>query len=287
MRLFLSLWTLHTVAAFVETVPLRWGTAYHPEPTELFSSSSEDDNPKAKKKDNSAMAFLKKIGKVGGAANKNFVNAVGSDEGTTGRQPPADRMSTLKKQRGAYQECTVSGVIDDLSQDFPLTSSGTEWRGVSDRVMGGVSNGSIQRENDLQGKRANVLKGHVSLENNGGFIQMVTDLALDPSKTIAVDASDYDGLELDVLSRGQSEFNIHIRTPGTFQQASYRHTHKIEQENEWETVRVPFSSFKGYGQDDMPPTLDSSALRRIGLVAIGQEMDVFLAVAGIRFYKVI
>ena len=36
-------------------------------------------------KDNKAMAFLRKIGKVGGAANQDFTNAVGVDEGTAGK----------------------------------------------------------------------------------------------------------------------------------------------------------------------------------------------------------
>ena len=245
---------------------------------------SKDAPPK--KKDNKAMAFLRKVGKVGGAANKNFVNAVGSDEGTTGRQPPAERnLSGLQKQKAAYQECTVTGVIDDLSEAFPLTSSGTQWRGISDRVMGGVSNGAIKREVDLKGKTANVLSGHVSLANNGGFIQMVTDLALDPSENSAVDASEYDGIEMEVLCK-HPKFNIHVRTPGTFQQASYRYTQVVEKQGEWQTVRIPFDSFEGYGMSDMAP-LDSSLLRRIGIVAIGEEMDVFLAVSSVKFYSVV
>lgn len=242
----------------------------------------------SKKKDNNAMAFLRKVGRVGGAANKNFVNAVGSDEGSTGRQPPASRnvASGLKKAKQAYTECTQSGTIDDMTDPFPLTSSGTEWRGVSDRVMGGLSQGFIKRETDLDGRVANLLTGHVSLANNGGFIQMVTDLAIDPGSINAVDASEYDGIELDVFCRHESRrFNVHLRTPGTLQQVSYRYTHTLEIEGKWELIRIPFSSFEGYGMQDME-SLDTSELRRIGIVAIGEEMDVFLAVAGVRFYSV-
>lgn len=36
-------------------------------------------------KDNKAMSFLRKIGKVGGAANKSFINAIGVDEGSVGK----------------------------------------------------------------------------------------------------------------------------------------------------------------------------------------------------------
>ncbi len=36
-------------------------------------------------KENKAMSFLRKIGKVGGAANKSFINAIGVDEGSVGK----------------------------------------------------------------------------------------------------------------------------------------------------------------------------------------------------------
>jgi len=276
---------------------------------EKLDQSKQD--AESKKKDNKSMAFLKKIGRVGGAANKSFVNAVGSDEGSTGRQPPADRATkgaavppATRKSKLAYKECTVTGVVDDLTEPFPLTSSGNEWRGITDRVMGGRSNGMLERFNDLNGRPANVLEGHVSLANNGGFLQMVTDLPLDASNP-SVDASDYDGIELDVLYRKvekKSEivdeeivedtnpgvFNMHVRTPGTFQQASYRYTFKIAQENTWETIRVPFDQFEAYGGGpNMPEQLPPSELRRIGIVGIGREMDLFLAVGGLRFYSVI
>ncbi len=128
---------------------------------------------------------------------------------------------------------------------------------------------------------------------------MVTDLSLDLSKD-SVDASDYDGITLDVLyrqpktanineeemsaSNGPQTFNVHVRTPGTLRQASYRHTFEVSEPNKWETIYIPFSSFSGYGVD-VP--LDISTLRRVGIVAIGREMNVFLGVAGVRFYSVI
>lgn len=256
---------------------------------------SDKEEASAPKKDNKAMAFLRKVGRVGGAANKSFVNAVGSDEGSTGRQPAADRESGVgvpRKSALAYKECTETGIVDDMTEAFPMTSSGTEWRGLTDRLMGGRSNGKLVREPDLNGRPANVLTGHVSLDNNGGYLQMVTDLPLDASKP-SVDASDYDGIEIDVLYRQVDEsvennsFNIHFRTPGTSRQASYRYSFQLEQEDTWETIRVPFSSFEAHGGDEiMPPTIDYSQLRRIGILGIGKEMDLFLAVSKVRFYSV-
>ena len=97
-----------------------------------------------------------------------------------------------------------------MSDPFPGTSSGTAWAGVTDRVMGGISSGTLSRET-FQGRNANVLRAHVTLENNGGFVQMATDLALDPATSNTVDASQFQGIELDVFYDGQTtseKFNL-------------------------------------------------------------------------------
>jgi Complex I intermediate-associated protein 30 (CIA30) len=66
--------------------------------------------------------------------------------------------------------------------------------------MGGLSTGHLTRE-VYQGRISNVLRGMVRLENNGGFIQMATNLVRRNQAAdtcISVDASDYDGVEIDV-----------------------------------------------------------------------------------------
>lgn len=97
-----------------------------------------------------------------------------------------------------------------MSEPFPFTSSGSEWVGITDRVMGGVSTGSITREVIL-GKECNVLRGQVSTKNNGGFIQMATDLALDPSVDVYVDAEEFDGVEVEIYCESadvEEKFNV-------------------------------------------------------------------------------
>lgn len=37
-------------------------------------------------------------------------------------------------------------IIDDLSRDPPLSAIGTQWQLFTDRVMGGISNGTMVRE---------------------------------------------------------------------------------------------------------------------------------------------
>lgn len=66
--------------------------------------------------------------------------------------------------------------------------------------MGGISNGQIVRVNDVAGRIANVLRGKVSLENNGGFVQMALNLANKERGETSIDASKYEGIELDLFN---------------------------------------------------------------------------------------
>lgn len=265
---------------------------------EMSASGEENDGGSIgsstiakKKSDNKAMAFLKKIGKIGGT-KVDFTHAVGVDEGSGGAKISSnagkvDHDVAIKKARHAYRSCVDSGTIDDLSENFPVTSSGTQWMGVTDGVMGGSSSGSLVRE-EFMGRLSNVLTASVSLENNGGFVQMATDLALDHSVSSTVDASIYNGVELDVYFEGdvdRESFNIHLKDSNCIRQfSSYRATFEIPQ-GEWTTVRLPWSIFNGYGLEGLDNLLNVSALRRIGLVAIGKEMNVRLALSSIRFMQ--
>jgi hypothetical protein len=76
--------------------------------------------------------------------------------------------------------------------------------------MGGVSMGTLTRET-FGGRTCNVLRGKVSLANNGGFVQMAAPLAADGASSNTVDATTYDGVELDVQSGGEGDtesFNV-------------------------------------------------------------------------------
>ena len=69
--------------------------------------------------------------------------------------------------------------------------------------------------------------------------------------------------------------------------ASYRGTFEIQSNGGWSTVRIPWSDFQGKGPGAEDLKFDPSQLRRIGVVAIGREMEVYLAVSKLAFYNVI
>jgi Complex I intermediate-associated protein 30 (CIA30) len=80
--------------------------------------------------------------------------------------------------------------------------------------MGGVSTGSVSREILFNDRTANVLRGTVRLDNQGGFIQMATNFVPTPQDrnsfrtATVIDASKFNGIELDVHSDIPDTFNV-------------------------------------------------------------------------------
>ena len=166
-----------------------------------------------------------------------------------------------------------SAIIDDLSRDPPISSIGTRWQLFTDRVMGGVSNGTMIREM-VAGRPAIRMRGDVSLENNGGFVQISLDLAPDGE---AIDVSAWSGIELDVFGNGE-EYSVHLRTSDlTRPWQSYRQSFRADPQ--WQTIPFRFQEFVPY-RTDVP--LNTRRLRRIGVVAIGRAFSADLSVGGVR-----
>jgi hypothetical protein len=169
---------------------------------------------------------------------------------------------------------TKPAVIDDLSRDAPLSTIGTRWQLFTDRVMGGVSNGTMVRE-VVAGRPAIRMRGDVSLENNGGFVQIAIDLAPDGKP---IDASVWRGIELDVFGNGE-DYGLHLRTEDlTRPWQSYRQSFRADPQ--WRTIQFRFQDFVPY-RTEIP--LNTRRLRRIGVVAIGRVFAADLAVGALRF----
>ena len=167
-------------------------------------------------------------------------------------------------------------LIDDFASPALTSTLGTTWRGVSDRVMGGVSQATIARDR-IDGRACLRLTGEVRLENEGGFIQASLDLAPDGG---SFDASAYLGLRLVVRGNGE-RYALHLRTPDNIRPwQSYRA--QFIAGPSWETVELPFAAFVPYR---LEAALDVTRLRRLGLVAIGRAFHADLAVAEIQFYR--
>lgn len=150
-----------------------------------------------------------------------------------------------------------------------------KWEFVADTVMGGVSTGTVSQEL-FEGREASVLRGNVSLDNNGGFIQMAFDLREDES---GIDVSEWNGIELTVWGNDQN-YDVRLRTDQlTRSWQSFRTGICIKPV--WQTIRVPFESLNAHRVDAV---FDTKYLRRIGILAIGREFAALVAVSSMGFY---
>ncbi len=165
-------------------------------------------------------------------------------------------------------------VIDDRSENDQRASSGPAWRLITDRVMGGVSSGRLD-STEIAGRACLCMHGQVSLDNNGGFVQIGLDLAQGRN----FDASGHTGVLLDIYGNGET-YNVHLRTAALSKPwQSYRASFRAPPE--WQTVALPFRQFRPHRVNS---ALDLALLTRIGLVAIGREFTAHLCVARIALY---
>ncbi|NIR28386.1 MAG: CIA30 family protein [Gammaproteobacteria bacterium] len=167
-------------------------------------------------------------------------------------------------------------LIDDFTSQALISKLGTQWRAISDRVMGGVSQAFIVHD-VIDGRPCLRLTGDVRLENNGGFIQAALDLA--PSGD-TLDASDFTGVRLVVRGNGE-EYSVHLRTPDNVRPWQSYRAH-FSAGMDWKTLDLPFATFTPYRVDE---SLDVTRLRRIGLVAIGRAFQADLTVSEVSLYR--
>lgn len=178
--------------------------------------------------------------------------------------------------RSESQQTIAPEVIDDLTREPPITTIGTRWELFTDTVMGGVSRATMARE-IVEGRTAIRLRGDVSLENNGGFVQIALDFRPDGG---SIDASSWSGIELDVLGNAE-EYALNLRTTDLNRPwQSYRQTFKAAPR--WETVRLLFSDFAP-NRTEIP--LDLHRLRRMGIIGIGRAFRADVSLGGVRFFR--
>ena len=100
---------------------------------------------------------------------------------------------------------------NDDAMIFPMTAdSARYWRFLSDRVMGGASDGNLEFVT-IDGRAAARMTGDVSTRNNGGFIQFRAGVDF---SALADNGSALRGMR--IRARGNNEtYYIHLRTRDT------------------------------------------------------------------------
>ena len=172
-------------------------------------------------------------------------------------------------------------IIDNMNDETNSKSenqycenSDSKWCFVSDKVMGGVSEGSLVLKNEDNIKFYK-MKGDVSTKNNGGFIQFRTEIKNHPSGKL------YKGIRLKV--RGNSEeYAVHIRTKYLFLPWQYYEA-KFMTKKEWVLIDLPLVDF-AKSNFYQPSSISSTDIKTIGIVAIGRDFSADVDLAFIELY---
>ena len=167
-------------------------------------------------------------------------------------------------------------LIDDFSKKNFISALGTSWVGVTDKVMGGISEVTIETTTINQ-RRCLHLTGNVRVENNGGFVQAALNLSKDNK---LFDASLFSGIRLTVYGNNE-DYSIHLRTLDNNQPWQSYRAH-FTAKSVWHVIELPFESFEPYR---LETKLNTKRLKRIGVVAIGRPFSADLAISNIEFYR--
>ncbi len=161
-------------------------------------------------------------------------------------------------------------LLTDFDREETYLMQGCGWRGFSDRIMGGISEGSFS-ETIVADKKCARMTGNVTRESNGGFIQMA--LGFGP-RNAQLDGSGYLGVELLIYGNNE-DYNVHVRTAdcGWYDQ-SYRYTFFAKPE--WQIVRVPWEAFSGNG---ISVPLNPATITRIAVLGWMREFSADLSLA--------
>lgn len=146
------------------------------------------------------------------------------------------------------------------------------WYVVNDSVMGGLSNSQVtQTQENL------LFTGNVSLDNNGGFASIRTELNTQSQNTKAI--------ALRVKGDGQT-YQLRLRTTNYLDGAAYTHSFKTVK-NEWVDINFAPSDFTLTYRGrvlEQQPIIDFDDIKQLGFMIAGKQEGKFkLEVGKIEF----
>ena len=165
-------------------------------------------------------------------------------------------------------------VADEMVMENFESNPEQRWSYVSDQVMGGVSTGQVVYAQQGDVSYAH-MTGSVSTENNGGFIQLRSNV----SKGTADQAV---GVILRVRGVPQ-KYYVHLRTRGTVLPWQYYQA-SFDIGEHWQTIRLPLSDFERSGKW-LGAAINPSSIRSIGVVAFGRDHTADIQISEVGFYN--
>ena len=168
----------------------------------------------------------------------------------------------------------INSIAEEIRIPFNKESA-QYWGYISDRTMGGISDGQAFLDQDKDAVFARLM-GNVSTKNNGGFIQLRSTLSFIDINNIEKELK---GVRLNTRGNGET-YHIFIRTSETKSYRDFYYATFIANE-EWKIVDLPFTKFKHRFSDS---ALNGNDIQTFGIVAYGRDFISDVSVSEIIFY---
>ena len=140
--------------------------------------------------------------------------------------------------------------------EFNTEQNIQQWHTENDVVMGGVSKGRLTYlPEGAEGKGAGRFNGEISLENGGGFAQILFDEQ-------GFDLTRFQGVELHVRGDDQT-YQVRLETDA--ERVAYAQSFLAK--DEWQRVRLAFADFESTFHGEVvpdAPDLNLAAVRTVG-----------------------
>lgn len=150
--------------------------------------------------------------------------------------------------------------------EFKSQKSVSSWQPEDDVVMGGVSNSELSYVQDAHENSVGHFSGKVSLENGGGFAQILYD------KT-GFDLTGFQGIELHVKGDNKT-YELRFETDA--ERVSYAQSFVAK--DEWHEVKLDFADFEPtfHGEAVVDaPALNLAAVRTVGFLIANEQAGTF------------
>ena len=137
------------------------------------------------------------------------------------------------------------------------------WQGVTDQVMGGVSNLAIRHSDGVF-----YMSGNVSTDNNGGFVRL--------SNRININSNDFKGIKF--KAKGNNEtYEIHVTLKGLKIPPWSYFSQVFDVNDDWQEYEIFFKDLKrGSGFSAAP--MKAKNIRDLSIAGYGRDFKVDLAI---------
>ena len=140
------------------------------------------------------------------------------------------------------------------------------WRGVTDQVMGGVSNLIIRHSDGVF-----FMSGNVSTDNNGGFVRL--------SNRVDISSNDFQGIKF--KAKGNNEtYEIHVTLKGLKIPPWSYFSQSFDVTEQWQEYQISFKDLKrssGFSAASMK----AKNIRDLSIAGFGRDFVVDLAIKDI------